>query len=126
MHDANGAESRCHDLCDVMRRDDSTFLTPGSGPACEAVTEEVSLFVLAAHRPYGIAGRWRALVRDVFRGNGERSKEAAIPRVMSLESVSITSERLATLEVNTHVYISIFRNTLSVNSLDTTSNAMFL
>lgn len=46
--------------------DDCTFLTSGSGPACETVTEEVALFVLAAHRTSGITGRRRALVWNIF------------------------------------------------------------
>lgn len=70
--------------------DDSTLLTPGSGPACEAVTQEVSLFVLAAHRPSGVARRWRALVRDVCGGDGERSREATVKHRRKLRRDSDT------------------------------------
>lgn len=50
----------------TFHRDESTFLTTGSSPACETVTEEVALFVLAAHRTSGITGRRGALVRNIY------------------------------------------------------------
>lgn len=46
--------------------DDITFLTTGSGPARKTVAEEVALLVLAAHRTFGVTGRWRALVWDIY------------------------------------------------------------
>lgn len=46
---------------------DSTFLTPGSGPARKTVAEEVALFVLAAHRTSRVTGRWGALVWNIFK-----------------------------------------------------------
>lgn len=50
----------------TAHRDDITFLTPGSSPACKTVAEEVALFVLAAHRTSGMTRRWGALVWNIF------------------------------------------------------------
>lgn len=65
----------------TFHRDESTFLTTGSSPACETVTEEVALFVLTAHRTSGITGRWGALVRNIYvsiRKQRQTEKEALL------------------------------------------------
>lgn len=51
----------------TFHSDDSTFITSGSGPACETVTEEVTLFVLAPYRTSDITGRRRALIWNIFK-----------------------------------------------------------
>lgn len=69
----------------TFHSDDITFLTSGSGPACKTVTEEVALFVLAAHRTSGITGRWRALVWNIFkREKTKRDTEKDVFFKMSL------------------------------------------
>lgn len=59
----------------LQHGDDITFLTTGSGPACKTVTEEVALLVLAAHRTFGVTGRWRALVWDIYECEKMRYRE---------------------------------------------------
>lgn len=53
-------------LTEYANNDDNTFITTGSCPAGEAMTEEVALFVLAAHCASGVTGRWGALVWDIL------------------------------------------------------------
>lgn len=67
-----------HSALVTAHRDDITFLTPGSSPACETVAEEVTLFVLAAHRTSRMTGRWGALVWNIFEQEKERERESIV------------------------------------------------